>query len=217
MVQLVVLSANGEQRCAKVAHTGEITGLISAKVLRKTKPLDLIGTWAFKEQTLQLWGASTGKAGTENKHELPPPHDTVLLFGDVVVSLTTGDLTLEAWASFYEEAFSGFEDLVSDEDDEEEDAEEDAEEEEEEIEADVEADEADGDAEEEEEEEDVDEDCYDDDEGGGKRRPTRRRTTTEPEYRRIDMGLRARIKLPAPLGKRAPKWQTGEELEPEAY
>jgi len=31
------------------------------------------------------------------------------------------------------------------------------------------------------------------------------------------MVLRARVKLPAPLGKRAPKWQTAPELEEEAY
>lgn len=68
----------------------------------------------------------------------------------------------------------------------------------------------------EEEEEDGDDDCYDsDDGGGGKRRAPRRRAMAAPEYRRMDIGLRARIKMPAPAGKRAPKWQTASELEPE--
>ena len=75
-------------------------------------------------------------------------------------------------------------------------------------------------AEAEEEEEDADDDCYDDGDemgGAGKRRPPRRRAISAPEYRRVDMGLRARVKLPAQPGKRAPRWQTGPELEEEDY
>jgi hypothetical protein len=239
MVQVVVLSANGEQRTLRTTAltTGaEITGTSVAKVLRKTKAAEKIGVWKAKGQVLQLWGWRDGKAGTENKHELPPPHDEVLLFGDaVVVAAGSADLSVEAWAKFYDEAFGGFEDLGSDassdtleegeEYEEEEVAEEEVEEEEEEEEeAEEEAEEAEeeGDAEEEEEaEEEVvgEDDCCDDDgEGGnGKRRSVRRRTATDQEYRRVEMGLRARIKMPAQLGKRAPKWQTAEELEEEAY
>lgn len=71
--------------------------------------------------------------------------------------------------------------------------------------------------EEEAEEEEEDDDCYDSDDGGGggKRRAPRRRAMAAPEYRRMEMGLRARIKMPTPAGKRAPKWQTAPELEPE--
>jgi hypothetical protein len=79
-----------------------------------------------------------------------------------------------------------------------------------------EVDEEDEGEEEEEEEEEADDDCYDSDDGGGsKRRAPRRRAMAAPEYRRMDMGLRSRIKMPAPAGKRAPKWQTAPELEPE--
>lgn len=65
--------------------------------------------------------------------------------------------------------------------------------------------------------EDGEDDCYDSDDGGGggKRRAPRRRAMAAPEFRRMEMGLRARIKMPAPAGKRAPKWQTAPELEPE--
>jgi hypothetical protein len=31
------------------------------------------------------------------------------------------------------------------------------------------------------------------------------------------MGLRSRIRLPAPVGKRAPRWQTAPELTAESY
>ena len=236
MVQVVVLSANGESRTLKTTAfmAGGATGSAVAKALRKTKPAELIGTYTTKTDTvLSVWGWKSGKAGSENKHELPPLPDGAdekLLFGDAVV-VTDGDYTVEQWEQFYDEAFGGFESLDSEaeeEADEEIDEEVDEVEEEADDEVEEEADEAEeeeeGDAEEEDEEEEEeeleDDDCYDegDENGGGaKRRAPRRRTVMSSDCRRIDMGLRSRIHLPSPIGKRAPRWQTGPELEEEAY
>jgi len=234
MVQVVVLSANGESRTMRTQafNAGAATGLTVAKALRKTKPLELIGVWTLEDSTLQLWGAKEGKAGTENKHELPPPHDEILLFGDAIVCSVGGDLVVEAWNEFYEEAFGGFESLDSEDDadveaeveeaaeaEEAEEAEEEAEEEEaeeaEEAEEVEEAEEAE-EVEEAEEYADVDGD-FDDDGGAGKRRSARRRTAAESEYRRMEMGSKLRVKFPQPIGKRAPRWQTAPELVAEDY
>lgn len=228
MVQVVILSANGDKKSVNAKTTGDVTAAVAAKILRKTKAA-LIGAYPHGEDTLQVWGVKEGKAGNENKHELPPPFDTELLFGDLVVTalsseLVTQDLTVETWDEFYQEAF-GFEDLESEEEDAEdvEDAvDEDEEEEEEEVEeADEVAEDEEAEAEEAEESEvDADDDCYDDGEeagGGSKRRAPRRKTAASTEYRRIDMGLKARIKLPGIVGKRAPRWQTDEELTEETY
>lgn len=246
MVQVVVLSANGESRTFKtaaIAAGAAVTGAAIAKALRKTKPATVIGTYKAggEHGVLTVWGWQEGKAGTENKHELPPPHDEGLLFGDAVVVSSAGDFTAEAWGEFYEKAFGGFEDLSdsdSDSEDEEEEEEESEEEEEEEEEAEeeeteeeeaedseaseeeeAEEEEAEEDAEEEEEEDEEMEDCCDDGEdgGGAKRRAPRRRAVAAPEYRRLEMGTRSRVKLPAPVGKRAPRWQTAPELMPEEY
>jgi hypothetical protein len=239
MVQIVVLSANGESRTLKtmaILAGQPVTGAEVAKTLRKTKPATQIGAYKLSGgATLAVWGWAEGKAGTENKHELPPPHDEVLLFGDAVVVSTGGDFTAEGWAEFYDKAFGGFDDLTSDSGSESESEDGEYEEDEEEV-ADVEEEEesaGENEAAEEEEEEEVDEeveeeeeeveeaddDCCDEGEdgGGAKRRAPRRRAVAAPEYRRLDMGLRARIKLPVPLGKRAPKWHTAPELEPEEY
>jgi len=225
MVQLVVLSITGEARTLK-STASEVTGLTIAKSFRKAKPAELIGLYTHKTHTLQLWGWKEGKAGTENKHELPPPHDEILLFGDAVIASTSGNFTVEEWSAFYDAAFGGFEEIGSNDSEEEEEEEEveeadeaegEVEEEEEEEEEEAEEAEAEEEAEEEEEE---DGDCYDDGDdagGAGKRRAPRRRAVTAPEYRRMDMGLKARVKLPAPPGKRAPRWQTAPELEAEPY
>jgi len=213
MVQVTVLLANGEKRTLKTTAFVDATGPLIAKALRKAKPAELICTYNFKDQILSVWGWKDGKAGAENKHELPPADgiDTPLLFGDAIVTSSGGDFAEDQYATFYEEAFGGFEDLGS-EDEEVEEVDEDGDAEEE-VEEDEEAEEA-------EEEEDEDDDCYDDGDengGGSKRRAPRRRAVASPEYRRIDMGLRSRVKLPVPLGKRAPKWQTEDELEAEEY
>jgi hypothetical protein len=225
MVQVVILSANGERRTMKTMafSAGAATGPLIAKMLRKTKSAEVISTYNYKDQVLTVWGWKEGKAGSENKHELPPMADGTdapLLFGDAVV-VTSTDFTEDQYSAFYEEAYGGFEEIGSEEEDDAEDIEEEEDEDEEENEEEEE--EEDGDAEEEEEEEeeeDEDDDCYDDGDengGGGKRRAPRRRAVASPEYRRIDMGLRSRVKLPTPLGKRAPKWQTAPELEEDEY
>lgn len=231
-VAVVILPQNGDdgrtQKTTALAAGTAPSGDAVAKILRKKKAAELIGIWKNKGGQLQLWGWRDGKAGTENKHELPPPHDEVLLFGDaVIVSVTGGnvaDFTAENWATFYDDAFGGFEDIgekgsVDDEEEEEDSGdEEDGDAEDEEEEGD-EGDE-DGDAEEEDEEEGEEEDgdCYEEgEEGGGKRRSVRRRTAADTEYRRVEMGLRARLKMPTPPTKRAPRWQTAPELEAEAY
>lgn len=238
MVNVVILSANGESRTLKtaaIAAGAPVTGAAAAKAIRKTKPASALGTYKYKGATLTLWGWDEGKAGTENKHELPPPHDEPLFFGDIVVTSSAGDLMVDEWLVFYDAAFGGFEDLDSESEASDEEDDEDDEEEEEEVDDGDAGDEDEGDAgddsdadddseagddseaEEEEEEEDADDDCYDDEEGGSKRRAPRRRTVTAPEYRRLDMGLKSRVKVPTPPGKRAPRWQTGAELEAESY
>ena len=122
------------------------------------------------------------------------------------------------------------EDAEDDEDDEDdEDADDDGEEgkeegdgDGEEVEEEEEGEEEEGEEEEgeEAEEEEEDDGCYDDGDeagGGSKRRAPRRRTVQAPEYRRLDMGLKSKLAMPAPIGKRAPRWQTAPELEPEEY
>jgi hypothetical protein len=241
MVQVVILAAKGDFKVGKVGT--KPSGSAITKALRKVKEPDYEGSYVWKDTTITIWGWKDGKAGTENKHELPPPHDKVLLFGDIIATVPKGDLTIDQWKEFYNKALGGIDDLVSeDSESDKEEAEEEEENEVEEFEDDVEVEvdeeaegsdaesdegeageedegEAEGEATDGEEEEEADDECYDSDEGagGGRRRSQRRRTTAAPEYRRMDMGLRARIKMPIQAGKRAPKWQTAQELEAESY
>lgn len=134
----IVLQTKGTTRNAQLTDAvlaeAKPSAATAGAVLRRTTAPDLIGTYKYGAVTLYLFGYKTGKAGTENKHELPPPHDKTLLFGEAVLFATTAgkfstfnDAEYQKW---YAVAFGGFTDLDGEEEDEDED--EDGEEEEEE-------------------------------------------------------------------------------------
>tara|TARA_Y100000741_G_scaffold306721_1_gene249269 strand:- start:1570 stop:2220 length:651 start_codon:yes stop_codon:yes gene_type:complete len=80
---------------------------------------DLIHTWEIKSSKYSLYGNIDGKAGCENKFDLPPPIDSNLYFNDLFLikynnSNEVIDLTLEDFNDFYSTLFNGFYDLEND-------------------------------------------------------------------------------------------------------
>ena len=74
-----------------------------------------------KTYNISLFAKTTGKAGEENKYELPPPVDDILYFGKCLLINEDGtDLTLRMWNKIYEALFGGFEDIGDEDTDEEE-------------------------------------------------------------------------------------------------
>lgn len=175
----LVLTAKGEVKVAKVSVTDTNKGIQMSdiqKYMKKKIEPEYIGSYKYKGKLLHLFGFQKGKAGTENKHELPPPHDSMLFFGDILVLVSTTDdfskplpFKVEDYETFYTSAFGGFEDLDDEEeediDEEEVDEEEVVEDVEEEVEDEVEGKKEDEDGEVEEAEEEVEEE--EDQEGGG--------------------------------------------------
>ena len=65
---------------------------------------------------IDLWAKTDGRAGQENKYELPPPVDEIIFFGNMALVARVNkevacDLTLKRWNIIYEKLFGGFEDL----------------------------------------------------------------------------------------------------------
>jgi len=134
----LVLQPKGTTRNATLPNgrTEALDCDAACSILRRATAPELIGTFKWGLMTVYLFGYKTGKAGTENKHELPPPHDTVLLFGEALLCATQAGALVSfdaaMFKNFYNELNGGFDDLDEDED-EEEDEEEEEEEEEEEV------------------------------------------------------------------------------------
>ena len=127
-VQALLLTFNAEVKeiAIQVGANGEATPSILKGLLKKKEVPEVLGTYKYKSQTLFLFGYASGKAGTENKHELPPPHDSTLAFGDILLLASKDEhewkkpvaFSANDYEAFYTKAFGGFEDL--DEEDEEE-------------------------------------------------------------------------------------------------
>ena len=113
----VVLTPKGTTRNANVP-AGDTVATVAAigRILRRATEPELIGTWKWSGLVIHLFGYKTGKTGTENKHELPPPHDTVILFGDAVIVGTKAGIivpfTTVDYTKFYTDGHG--EDLDSD-------------------------------------------------------------------------------------------------------
>ena len=149
-VPCVLLTQNAEVK--QVRLPTPLTLDVVKQSLKKKESPSVLGTYVYKSSLYTLFGFTKGKAGTENKHELPPPLDSKLFFGDILIIASKKEndykspipLTTAAYETFYTAMFGGFED-IEDESDESED--------EEEVEAEVEEEEEEDEEEEDEEEE----------------------------------------------------------------
>lgn len=116
----VFLQAKGDVRKVQLKDATLTQEAINTLFKKKTSPKQ-IGTYEYGSILLTLFGYLEGRAGTENKHELPPPHDEILCFGDILVvaSKLAGSwknpvsFTPEQYETFYQRQFGGFEDIGS--------------------------------------------------------------------------------------------------------
>jgi len=156
-IQVLCLSQKGEVKQTKISTKQEITTDSIKKLLKSKQDIDLFATYQFGNLFLFLFGAVDGKTGTENQHELPPPHDSILIFGDILLIASTDKswknpthFTIAQYEKFYQAMFEGDDENASQEgaDEEEEVAiDEEAEEEVEEEEEEEDEEDEDGDAE----------------------------------------------------------------------
>ncbi len=128
-VQVLLLTQKAEVKSVNLntAADGTVTiAMIQALMKKKLAP-EMFGMYKNKSSYLYMFGYTEGNAGAENKHELPPPYDNVLCFGDILLlcskdakswSSPIGLLSSE-YEAFYTRAFGGFEDLDSDGEEEE--------------------------------------------------------------------------------------------------
>lgn len=169
-IQVLCLSQKGEVKQTKISIKQEITTDSIKKLLKSKQDIDLFATYQFGNLFLFLFGAVDGKTGTENQHELPPPHDSILIFGDILLIASTDKswkspthFTIAQYEKFYQAMFEGDDDNGSQEG---------AEEEEEVVVEDDEEEEAEVEEEEEEEEEDDEAEAEAEDDGDVAAAPT---------------------------------------------
>lgn len=67
---------------------------------------------------VDVWAKTDGRAGNENKYEMPPPVDEIIYYGNIALVARMDkehavNLTTNIWNIIYERLFGGFEDLAS--------------------------------------------------------------------------------------------------------
>ena len=125
MTKAVILDMVGKKKEVRIDNKTILKKQI--KNILKNKGFGIaqeLGSWAYNNNEVKIYGWEDGKAGKENKHEMPPPYDTNLYFGDLlVVNLKKNDLinfTKKDYNIFFEEMYGGFEDIGDTESDSEE-------------------------------------------------------------------------------------------------
>ena len=99
---------------------------------RNNNNFDVRHTWEFKQSGetyyISVFAKDKGRANSENKYDLPPPIDSALYYGSLLIIKTftnenfekdnLDDLKLEEWEKCYEKLFGGFESLGEDDSEE---------------------------------------------------------------------------------------------------
>lgn len=79
--------------------------------------------WELDDFIISIFGSKNGKAGSENKYDLPPPEDNDIYFGEILIVKSKDniiqDLNIKQFKSFIKSSFGGFEDLGSQDTEEE--------------------------------------------------------------------------------------------------
>ena len=73
--------------------------------------------WELDEYVISIFGSKEGKAGSENKFDWPPPEDTDIYFGEILIIKSKDniiqDINKNIFSEFIDISFGGFEDLGS--------------------------------------------------------------------------------------------------------
>ena len=126
-VQSVLLTQKAEVKSVKLSlDSSDRLGVVQIQAaLKKKGTPELLGSYKSKGSFLFLFGFTDGKAGTENKHELPPPLDSTLYFGDILVVASKDEsdysspipFKTDDYETFYTKMFGGFDEMEDSDDD----------------------------------------------------------------------------------------------------
>jgi len=121
MVKVVIVSKGGSLKESSVKNFDE-ANLYKKGGFRKSADFSKRIKWKKSPtENISLYAKDNGRAGSENKYELPPPIDKELYFGSLVIVSHTGDdvgpdsvqdFTCDEWKTFREKLFGGFVDLT---------------------------------------------------------------------------------------------------------
>jgi hypothetical protein len=101
--------------CTGQLDTSSINGIYN----RGTGSISRECDYQWNGITISMYAWVNGQERYINQHDLPPPVDNELYYGDIIVikhdNGVMGDLSVDEYNKFYEDSFGGFDDILSDE------------------------------------------------------------------------------------------------------
>ena len=128
MPSFVIVEKNGSVKCT-TSKTLNVSELYKKCGFKSNEGFNCAHTWSITfndvEYKLQVYGKITGRAGSENKYEFPPPIDNVLFFGSCAVINTQNDNIVDMNATEFKDIMDflqgGYSDLGEEDSEDEED------------------------------------------------------------------------------------------------
>ena len=116
MTKAVILNMQGRKKESNLSDKTMIRKQLETILPNKgTGRAQELGSWTYNNTEVKIYGWENGQAGKENKHEIPPPYDTNLYFGDLLIVRTKRNkllnFTKKRYDEFFEEMYGGFEDI----------------------------------------------------------------------------------------------------------
>ena len=125
MVKVIFVKKNGSLKNSSI-KLDSLDNLYKKCLFSSNNHFDNRNIWSHDNNVFySIFSKNKGKAGNENKYELPPPIDNELYFGTMVILKHSKkmydidnllDLSLDEWRNVYEKLFGGFDDLDEEED-----------------------------------------------------------------------------------------------------
>jgi transcription elongation factor S-II len=117
----LLLQTKGDVRKIKLKDSTDSAPLDAESlqnIIKKKTPIQELGKYTSSEYTLTLFGYKTGKAGTENKHVLPPPLESQTIYSDILLIASKAKQPWNNPITFTPEQYEAFKDGDDNEDDE---------------------------------------------------------------------------------------------------
>jgi len=127
MVKVIFVKKNGALKNSTI-NFNSVEQLYKKCLFSSNKNFSKRHTWLNNNIYYSIFCKDTGNSGSENKYDLPPPIDSDLFFGNMIIlkhndeeinNDSLQDLTLGEWENLYEKLFGGFEDLEESEEESE--------------------------------------------------------------------------------------------------
>ena len=127
-MKIVIIEKTGKIK-TQIVKSLTVDKIYKKCKFQKPKDFDKRHTWKYKTNFVSVYSKDSGRAGHENKFDLPPPIDSKLYFGNMVIIQHENEepcdnsiieTTKEDWDKIYTHLMGGFDDLDEEEEEEEE-------------------------------------------------------------------------------------------------